>query len=100
MIGRALYTSFGGRGALEIVDRLCSHDEIEQADRWGLAMRLGQRLSGGVAEALAASRLSLESGALVLNLDKMDAALYGESVERRLKALAAAFGRRPVVGSD
>jgi exopolyphosphatase/guanosine-5'-triphosphate,3'-diphosphate pyrophosphatase len=100
MIGRALYTSFGGRGALEIVDRLCSHDESEQADRWGLAMRLGQRLSGGVAEALDASRLTIETDALVLHLDREDSALYGESVERRLKALATAFGRRPVVDSD
>jgi len=100
MIGRALYTSFGGRGALEIVGRLCSHDESEQADRWGLAMRLGQRLSGGVAEALAESRLSIDGDAVVLHLDREDTALYGESVERRLKALAAAFGRRPVVTSD
>jgi exopolyphosphatase/guanosine-5'-triphosphate,3'-diphosphate pyrophosphatase len=80
---------------LEIVDRLCSDDEIEQADRWGLAMRLGQRLSGGVAEALAASRLAIEGDALVLHLAKADAALFGESVDRRLKALAAALGRRP-----
>lgn len=96
MIGRALFTSFGGRGALEIVDRLCSAEESERADRWGLAMRLGQRLSGGVAEALAASRLSIEGDALVLKLEQADAALYGESVDRRLKALAAALGRRPV----
>lgn len=97
MIGRALYTSFGGRGALEIIDRLCSAEESAQADRWGLAMRLGQRLSGGVAEALAASRLSLEADAVVLHLDPEDEALFGEAVDRRLKALATAFGLRPVV---
>jgi exopolyphosphatase/guanosine-5'-triphosphate,3'-diphosphate pyrophosphatase len=99
MIGRALYTSFGGRGELEIISRLCSEQECAQADRWGLAMRLGQRLSGGVAVALSASRLSLAADAVVLHLDPDDASLYGEAVDRRLKALGAAFGRQPVVES-
>jgi exopolyphosphatase/guanosine-5'-triphosphate,3'-diphosphate pyrophosphatase len=99
MIGRALYTSFGGRGELEIVNRLCSLEECARADRWGLAMRLGQRLSGGVAEALTATRLSLEADAILLHLDPEDAPLYGESVDRRLRALSAAFGRRAVVES-
>jgi exopolyphosphatase / guanosine-5'-triphosphate,3'-diphosphate pyrophosphatase len=99
MIGRALFTSFGGRGEVEIINRLCSAEESARADRWGLAMRLGQRLSGGVAEALGASRMSLEPDAVVLHLDSEDEALYGESVDRRLRALAAAFGRRAVVES-
>jgi len=99
MIGRALYTSFGGRGELKIINRLCGAEESAQADRWGLAMRLGQRLSGGVAEALAASHLSLEADAVVLHLDPDDSGLYGEAVERRLRALAVAFGRRPLLQS-
>ena len=97
MIGRALYTSFGGSGDLDIVSRLCTPAEAAQADRWGLAMRLGQRLSGGVAEALVASRLELDGESVKLHLENGDAALYGEAVERRFKALATAFGRRAVV---
>ena len=97
MIGRALFTSFGGQGELEIVSHLCAPEDAARADRWGLAMRLGQRLSGGVAEALAASRLSLDPGELTLRLDSEDIGLFGEAVERRLKALAAAFGRQPAV---
>jgi len=82
---------------LEIVSHLCAPEDAARADRWGLAMRLGQRLSGGVAEALAASRLSLDPGELTLRLDSEDIGLFGEAVERRLKALAAAFGRQPAV---
>jgi len=97
MMGRALYTSFGGAGTLDIVNRLCPADDVARADRWGLAMRLGQRLSGGVAEALEASRLGLSREGLVLTLAAEDGALYGEPVERRHKALAAAFGVKPVL---
>jgi exopolyphosphatase/guanosine-5'-triphosphate,3'-diphosphate pyrophosphatase len=60
-------------------------------------MRLGQRLSGGVAAALTASRLSLGPATVNLHLKGEDAALYGESVERRLKALAEAMSRKPAV---
>jgi exopolyphosphatase/guanosine-5'-triphosphate,3'-diphosphate pyrophosphatase len=48
MMARALYTSFGGTGAVPVLERLCSAEDRVMADRWGLAMRLGQRLSGGV----------------------------------------------------
>lgn len=92
MVGRALFTSFGGVGPLDVVSRLCSADEQAQADCWGLAMRLGQRLSGGVARALKESRVALAPDAVTLTLTPENAPLYGETVERRHKALANAFG--------
>ncbi|PTQ10164.1 exopolyphosphatase [Sphingomonas oleivorans] len=98
MMGRALWISFGGNsGPLEIVDSLCTPEERARADRWGYAMRLGQRLSGGVAEALTAARLSIDASGVMLHLAEEDVALYGEAVERRHKTLANAFGRRPVL---
>jgi exopolyphosphatase/guanosine-5'-triphosphate,3'-diphosphate pyrophosphatase len=97
MMARALFTSFGGSGAAYPVEQLCSPEEQARADLWGLAIRLGQRLSGGVASALEQSRLSLGEGTVSLHLGKGDRGLYGEAVERRHKTLAAALGRRPSV---
>lgn len=97
MMARALYTSFGGDRPVPLLDRLCTPAERAMADRWGLAIRLGQRLSGGVAGPLETSRLTLDPPALTLRLDPGDRALYGEAVERRHKLLAAAFDAKPVL---
>jgi exopolyphosphatase/guanosine-5'-triphosphate,3'-diphosphate pyrophosphatase len=58
-------------------------------------MRLGQRLSGGVAAGLERSALSKDGDTLRLTLEAGDDALFGETVERRFKTLAAAMGLRP-----
>ena len=97
MLGQALYTHFGGEGVPAIVARLIGSDECAAAIRWGLAMRLGQRLSGGVAGPLRASAIDLTDANLVLSLSGEDRALYGEAIERRHKLLAEVFGRRPAV---
>ena len=49
-------------------------------------------LSGGVAASLEASRLTKAGDTLRLEIDRQDEALFGEAVERRLKALATALG--------
>lgn len=100
MLAQALFTHFGGEGVPEIVPWLIAEDEISEARRWGLAMRLGQRLSGGAPQALEASRLAQDGEALTLTIDRGDAALYGEAVERRHKALAESFGLRTAVVVD
>lgn len=95
-MAHALYRSFGGGGVDPVVAALLAPEEVERAERWGLAMRLGQRLSGGVAEPLETSALTLaKAGVLGLSLRSADQALYGESVERRHKTLAASFGLKP-----
>jgi exopolyphosphatase/guanosine-5'-triphosphate,3'-diphosphate pyrophosphatase len=58
-------------------------------------MRLGQRLSGGVATSLERSRLVRRDGKLRLELKRADEPLYGETVERRLHTLAQALGLKP-----
>ena len=97
VMARALYTSFGGDRPMPLLDRLCSPADRAMADCWGLAIRLGQRLSGGVAESLETSRLALTPTTLALHLSPSDRALYGEAVERRHKLLAAAFERKAVL---
>ena len=88
MLGQALFTHFGGEGVCPIVNQLIGYDLAARAMRWGYAMRLGQRLSGGVPEPLESSGLSFSDGAVLLTLRGEDAALYGEAVERRHKLLA------------
>lgn len=97
MLAQALFSSFGGGPSLPYPDvaALCTPDELERASQWGYAMRLGQRLSGGVAAGLERSRLSRKGTALRLELAEEDAALLGETVERRLKVLAGALGLQP-----
>ena len=97
MLGQALFTSFGGDDVPDIVARLLPAEGIATAVRWGLAIRLGQRLSGGVAEALAGSRLSIAPRAIALHLRGDNVALYGEAVERRHKVLADALGLKAVL---
>jgi exopolyphosphatase/guanosine-5'-triphosphate,3'-diphosphate pyrophosphatase len=92
MLGQALFTHFGGDGVPSSVNRLIGYDAAAQAMRWGLAMRLGQRLSGGVPGPLETSALSVEEGMLVMQLQGDDAALYGEAVERRHRLLATSLG--------
>lgn len=94
-LAQALFTAFGGGKTLPYPDiaALCSPAELQRATRWGLAIRLGQRLSGGVAAGLERSRLERRGEALRLKLK--DGALAGEAVERRLRTLATALGLQP-----
>ena len=94
-VAQALHASLGG-GATppEPIPRLLGKDRIDRATAWGLAIRLGQRLSGGLAGPLQRSRLSADAATVTLHLAAEDRALYGETVERRHAALAAALGRR------
>ncbi|MEP9360543.1 Ppx/GppA family phosphatase [Sphingomonas sp. KR3-1] len=97
-LGQALYTALGG--GLDTpapLQQLADDDTLWRAKLWGLAIRLGQRLSGGVAAPIRRSELHIDAETLALVLDPADEALYGEAVEKRHKALAAAFGRQPVL---
>ena len=97
MLAQALYCSFGGGRELPdgALASLCDGGALTRASQWGLAMRLAQRLSGGVATALERSRLVRAGGRLRLELDPDDAPLYGETVGRRLKTLAGSLGLEP-----
>ncbi len=94
MIAHALWTSYGCTQAAPVVAALLAPAQVAEAARWGLAMRLGQRLSGGVSGPLKQSRLLIENGRLRLRLGKGDEALLGEAIDRRMKALATALGVR------
>jgi exopolyphosphatase / guanosine-5'-triphosphate,3'-diphosphate pyrophosphatase len=93
MIAHALFVAFGGGPARPpILDQLASGDDLDQARRWGLAIRLGQRLSGGVEEPLAMSYFEISPNRITLTLSPEIAALQGDTVTRRMKQLASAIG--------
>lgn len=90
LVAQALFTGLGGgTGSPAPLQSLADERELRRAAGWGLAIRLGQRMSGGVAAPLKRARLGRSGKAVTLTLDKVDAALYGETVERRHKSLAS-----------
>ncbi len=91
----ALHFCFGGGGqapVLAMLAKLASPEELARARAWGSALRLGQRLTGGTAAALAASSLTRDRGGVVLSIEASRSALLGETVARRLKLLGTALG--------
>jgi len=102
LMAQALYSNFGAQELLPNTRllALCKPEDVERAHRWGLAMRLGQRLCGGVAAALRGTKLRLARDTLELCLHQKRAALAGESVERRLARLADAMGLKPAITID
>ncbi len=98
LVAQALYTALGGGTETPSpLGELAGDAELERARGWGLAIRLGQRLSGGVAAPLNRSRLAIDGETVALCLAEHDSALYGEVVERRHKALASVLGRKAVL---
>ena len=94
MMAQALFSNFGGGRAFpdREVAALCPPELMRRAAHWGLAMRLGQRLSAGLAASLERSALARDGEVLRLTLRAGEEALYGETVERRMKKLASALG--------
>lgn len=99
MLASALFACFGGTADDPVMARLTTIagiDDIARARLWGLTLRLGQRLTGGTAQALADSRLRRSGNSLLLSMRSRHAGLYGDAVERRHRALASALGLKPL----
>jgi exopolyphosphatase/guanosine-5'-triphosphate,3'-diphosphate pyrophosphatase len=74
------------------VRTLASGAAIEEAVRWGLALRLARRLGAQSLRSLEASRLYLSGNSLVLELAASHEALFGPQTEKDIKLLAARLG--------
>lgn len=95
MLAQALYAHLGGGASIAPqLEGLAPAEALGHAIRWGLAIRLAQRLSGGVAGPLELGVLNSDGEVLQLILAKRHAALFGEAVERRFRQLASAMGLR------
>ncbi|WP_265563060.1 Ppx/GppA phosphatase family protein [Sphingomicrobium arenosum] len=92
LIGRALFTAFGGNGDFDPkVAALLSEKNLVRAEGWGRAIRLAMRLSGGTEKVLRQSSLRREGEMLVLRLPEAQYRLYGQAVQKRHDQLAAAL---------
>lgn len=100
IMAQALSSNFGRERLPDSrLTQLCKPDHLELAHCWGLAMRLGQRLSGGVASVLERTSLNLSSTTITLCVPHREEALAGDAVRRRLQRLAEALGRKAEVAT-
>lgn len=76
----------------ERVRALASSEALEEAIRWGLALRLARRLGAQSRRSLQVSRLIVRDGALVLKLAESHAALFGIPTEKDMKLLSGRLG--------
>lgn len=70
---------------------------LRRAEVLGAALRLAYTLSGGTPELLRSTRLVVQQDRLVLKLVEGGGVFAGDSVQRRVEALAAALGLLAVV---
>jgi exopolyphosphatase/guanosine-5'-triphosphate,3'-diphosphate pyrophosphatase len=100
IMAQALSASFGrDRLPDPHLAQLCKEEQLKRAHCWGMAMRLGQRLSGGVGAVLRRTSLGLANGAMQLSVRRGEEALIGDQVERRFVRLAELLGREPVIAT-
>lgn len=93
IMAQALSANFGREGLPDAaLDRLCSGSDLERARQWGFAMRLGERLSGGVGSALQLAKLRKNGTTITLSTTPTNAALVGPPVKKRLDKLAEELG--------
>jgi exopolyphosphatase/guanosine-5'-triphosphate,3'-diphosphate pyrophosphatase len=101
IMAQALSASFGrDRLPDPRLAQLCKEEQLKRAHCWGQAMRLGQRLSGGVGSVLKRTNLNLANGAMQLSVRRGEEALIGDQVERRFVRLAELLGCEPVIASN
>jgi exopolyphosphatase/guanosine-5'-triphosphate,3'-diphosphate pyrophosphatase len=79
---------------------LLSAATVRRAEALGAALRLAYTLSGGVPALLEATELERRGRRLVLRLKRGAGVFAGESVLRRLEALALALGLDPLLEAD
>jgi exopolyphosphatase/guanosine-5'-triphosphate,3'-diphosphate pyrophosphatase len=100
IMAQALAASFGRDRLPDArLIQLCKEEQLKRAHLWGLAMRLGQRLSGGVGSVLKRTTLSARDGVVELSVRRGEEALIGDQVERRFVRLAELLGCKPVVAA-
>ncbi|MFL6721906.1 MAG: Ppx/GppA family phosphatase [Sphingomonas sp.] len=100
IMAQALAANFGRDRLPDArVTQLCEDEQLKRAHIWGFAMRLGQRLSGGVGSVLKRTSLRGVNGAVELSVRRGEEALVGDAVWRRLVRLAELLGRKPVIAT-
>ncbi len=100
-LGQALFTSFGGgNNIFPGGGKLASEEATQRAICWGLAMRLGQRLSGGTRNPLEQTQLRKIDGRLEIIMAEDLKPLYGDAVAKRHLQLANMLGLEPILVTE
>lgn len=92
MIAAAIAANGNSLDLPERVRALASAEALEEAIRWGLALRLARRLGARSRRSLEVSRLGIEGDMLVLKLAQSHAALCGIATEKDMKLLSGRLG--------
>jgi exopolyphosphatase/guanosine-5'-triphosphate,3'-diphosphate pyrophosphatase len=97
-----LYIRYGGRMEdphVAMARGLLDNAKAAKANILGLALRLGQTLTGGVVALLQRTALTLDEETLYLTLPEDSRALIGDTVQRRLDSVAKSLNRRGAIVS-
>jgi exopolyphosphatase/guanosine-5'-triphosphate,3'-diphosphate pyrophosphatase len=92
LVAALRYEAEGGAPFLAAARQLLDAPAVRRAEALGAALRLAFTLSGGTPVLLAGTALKRVGGELRLRLVEGSGVFAGESVQRRLEALAAALG--------
>jgi exopolyphosphatase / guanosine-5'-triphosphate,3'-diphosphate pyrophosphatase len=95
-----LHTRYGGAAddpVKEPTRQLLDERDAAEVRTLGLALRLAYTLCGGTADLLSEVRLGREGDELVLEVPPADNLFLGETVQRRLDALARSLGMSAMV---
>lgn len=95
--GRAMLAAAicGNGNQCDLPDEVCSlasKEQLEEAIRWGLAVRLARRIGARSSASLQSSSLLVRNRSLVLQLADTHAALFGPGNEKDLGLLADRMG--------
>lgn len=97
----AIYARYDGDQSdamLNPILRLLDEAELEWGKVLGLALRVAHTVSGGAPGLLPQTRLRIQAERLWLEVPDGDAVFVSDAIDRRMRALARALGRKP--GSD
>jgi exopolyphosphatase/guanosine-5'-triphosphate,3'-diphosphate pyrophosphatase len=97
MIAAAVSANCGSLGLPKPLGRLAGQDALDEAVRWGLAIRLARRLGAGSCNSLMNSALVAHERQLMLYLGESHADLWAGHVESDLAALAKRLGLTPAM---
>jgi exopolyphosphatase / guanosine-5'-triphosphate,3'-diphosphate pyrophosphatase len=92
MLAQAMWTAWSGKGQCAQIEECAPVDSIRRAMRWGEAIRLAERLSGGATTVLRSSDLSKDGDSVILAIDNERRDLGGQVVAKQLAGLSDAMG--------
>jgi len=99
-VATALHARYGGSAddpVKEPARQLLDEPAAQEARTLGLALRLAYTLCAGTIELLSELQLGRSGNILVLNVPSESALFVGETVQRRLDAVARSLGMTAVI---